>query len=234
MIRRARITLVVIALWVALFVSVFSILFSSRAQAQELNLARLADAPANRVYVRTGAEWAFVAGLGYARTVSVGQRHLVLLGELTAPWATMDTSDYQARVGALLPVMNWRGWQLAGSLEPTVRGTKNDLGHMTGLGADAGLTGGYYAKHWFLAAEFGFDYTLTTKVTHSQLYRTAVYENARDGWYIDPGGNYRLGGQTGASFGNYEVALRAGILRDMMGGQPMFPFYATLGISTRW
>jgi len=234
MIRRAGLTMVAAAVWVGLWVSVFTMLFSSRAEAQELNLAKLADAPANRVYARTGAEWAFVAGAGYARTVPVGQRHLVLLGELTAPWATLDTSDYQARVGALLPLLAWRGWQLAGSLEPTVRGTKNDVGRMTGLGANAGMTGGYYAQRWFLAGELGFDYTLTTKITHSTLYREAVYANARDGWYINPGGNYRLGGQAGASFGNYEVALRAGILRDMMGGQPMFPFYATLGVSTSW
>jgi hypothetical protein len=199
-----------------------------------VNLARLDEGPANRVYVRTGAEWAFVAGVGYTRTVPVGQRRLVLLGELTAPWAAADASDYQARVGALVPVVSWRGWQLAGSLQPTVRGTKNDLGRMTSLGANAGVVGGYYSPHWFAAGELGFDYTLTTRIAHSQLYRGTVYENARDGWYVNPGGNYRLGGQAGASFSRYELALRAGVLRDMMGGQPMFPLYATLAFSTSW
>jgi hypothetical protein len=234
MIRRGGITAVAAAVWVALFVSVFVMLFSWRAQAQEVNLARLDEAQANRVYVRTGAEWAFVAGVGYARTVPVGQRRLVLLGELTAPWAAADASDYQARVGALVPILAWRGWQLAGSLEPTVRGTKNDVGRMTSLGANAGVMGGYYAQHWFVAGELGFDYTLTTRIAHSQLYRDTVYENARTGWYVNPGGNYRLGGQAGASFGRYELALRAGILRDMMGGQPMFPLYATLAFATSW
>jgi hypothetical protein len=233
MIRRVGITTVAVAVWVALFVSVV-MLFSWRAQAQEVNLARLDEGPANRVYVRTGAEWAFVAGMGYARTVPVGQRRLVLLGELTAPWAAADASDYQARVGALVPILVWRGWQLAGSLEPTVRGTRNDLGRMTSLGANAGVTGGYYARHWFVAGELGFDYTLTTRIAHSKLYRDTVYENARDGWYVNPGGNYRLGGQAGASFRRYELALRAGILRDMMGGEPMFPLYATLAFSTSW
>jgi hypothetical protein len=230
MIRRAGITTVVAMACVALFV----LLFSGRAQAQEVNLAQLEEGPANRVYVRTGAEWAFVASVGYARTVPVGQRRLVLLGELTAPWASADAADYQARLGALVPILIWRGWHLAGSLEPTVRGTKNDLGRMTSLGANAGLTGGYYSPHWFAAGELGFDYTLTTRIAHSQLYRDTVYENARDGWYVNAGGNYRLGGQAGASFGRYELALRAGILRDMMGVQPMFPLYATLAVSTSW
>jgi len=230
MIRRVGITKVAAAVGVALFV----VLFAWRAQAQEVNLARLDEGPANRVYLRTGAEWAFVAGVGYARTVPVGQRRLVLLGELTAPWAAADASDYQARVGALVPILAWRGWQLAGSLEPTVRGTKNDVGRMTSLGANAGVTGGYYAPHWFLAGEFGFDYVLTTQITHSKLYREAVYPDARDGWYVDPGGNYRLGGQAGASFGRYDLVARAGVLRSMMGGAPMFPLYATLGLSTSW
>ena len=61
-----------------------------------------------------------------------------------------------------------------------------------------------------------------------------VYENARDGWYVNPAGNYRLGGQAGASFRDHELAVRAGILRDMMGGRPMFPLYATLAFSTSW
>jgi hypothetical protein len=230
MIRRAGITTVAAGVWVALFV----MLFSWRAQAQEVNLARLDEGSANRVYVRTGAEWAFVAGLGYARTVPVGQRRLVLLGELTAPWAAADASDYQARVGALVPLLIWRGWQLAGSLAPTVRGTRNDLGRMASLSANTGVIGGYYSQRWFAAGELGFDYTLTTRIAHSQLYRDTVYENARDGWYVNPGGNYRLGGQAGVSFRRYELALRAGILRDMMGGQPMFPLYATLAFSTSW
>jgi hypothetical protein len=230
MIRRGGITTIAAAVWVALFV----LSFAWRAQAQEVNLARLDEGPSNRVYLRTGAEWAFVAGVGYARTVSVGRRRLVLLGELTAPWAAADASDYQARVGALVPILRWRGWQLAGSLEPTVRGTTNDLGRMTSLGANAGVMGGYYARHWFAAGELGFDYALTTRIAHSQLYREAVYDNARDGWYINPGGNYRLGGQAGASFDRYELAVRAGILRNMMGGQPMFPLYATLAFSTSW
>ena len=204
------------------------------ARAQEVNLATLDGAPANRVYLRTGAEWAFVAGVGYARTVPLWGRHLLVLGELTAPWATLDTSDYQARVGAVVPVVEWRGWELAGSFEPTVRGTKNDVSRMTSLGANAGVTGGYYARHGFVAGELGFDYALTTGITHTQLYRDLVYAEARDGWYINPGGNYRLGAQGGVSFGRYDLVLRAGILRDMKGAPPLFPFYATLAFVTSW
>ena len=51
---------------------VFAVLLAARAQAQEVNLARAGrGAAANRVHVRTGAEYGFVAGVGYARTVPV-------------------------------------------------------------------------------------------------------------------------------------------------------------------
>jgi hypothetical protein len=219
------------ALGIALFVTLW---LPVRAYAQEVNLARLDEEAANHVYVRTGAEWALVGSVGYARTVAAGQHRLVLVGEVTAPWATMDTSDYQVRVGALVPIFGWGGWRLAGSFEPTVRGTKNDLGRMTSIGANAGVTGGYYAHRWFVAGELGFDYTLATGIKNSALYRDAVYPDARDGWYVNPGGNYRLGGQAGASFGSYDLAVRGGILREMMGEPPMFPFYATLALSTSW
>jgi hypothetical protein len=211
-----------------------ALLAAAPALGQEMNLAKLDDGPANRVYLRTGAEWAFVAGLGYARSFSLGQRRLLLLGELTAPWASVDASDYQVRLGAMLPILRWRGYQLSASLQPTLRGTKNDVSRMTSIGANAGLTGGHYAAHWFVAGELGFDYALATGIKHTQLYRDTVYQGARDGWYINPGGNHRLGAQAGASFGRHDLVVRAGILREMMGGIPLFPVYATLTFVTGW
>lgn len=211
-----------------------SLLLAAPARAQEVNLARIDEGPANRAYVRTGAEWAFVMGVGYARTASVARHPMLLVGELSAPWVAANTSDYQARLGVLAPILGWRGFRLAGSLEPTLRGTHNDLGRMTAIGADAGLTGGYYTQGWFLAGEFGLDYTLTTHIAQSKLYRDTVYENARDGWYINPGGNYRLGGQAGLSFSRFDVILRGGTLRDMKGNLPMFPYYATVAVVAAW
>jgi hypothetical protein len=199
-------------------------------RAQEVNLATLNEAPENRIYLRTGAEFGFVGAMGYARAVDVLGRRVLLLGEVTVPWAELDTNDYQIRAGALVPVLAWHGWNLAGSLAPTLRGTENDLGTWTAFGVDAGVTGGHYSRHWFVAGELGFDYTLTTHVTNSQTYRNTVYAGARDGWYVNPGGNYRLGAQAGASFGRYDVVLRGGILRDMVGNPPLLPIYATLAL----
>lgn len=202
--------------------------------AQEVNLSTLDDGEANRVYVRTGAEYGFVAGVGYARTMRLFDRTLLLSGEVTAPWANVDESDGQGRVGVLVPIVASRRWRLAGSFAPTVRGTKNELGRMGGVSADFGLTGGWYARRWFVAGELGFDWAISTYVAHSDQYRQNVYPDARDGWYYGAGGNVRTGLQTGASFGKFDVVLRMGGLRDVGGEAPLLPFYGTLAFGTRW
>src|SRR5262245_4265269 len=204
------------------------------ARAQEVNLARLDDEPANRVHVRTGAEYGFVAAVGYARTVSLLERRLLLTGDVTVPWAGLDASDYRVRAGALVPIVGSRRWRLAGTVAPTVRGTENIAGRMTSVGTDLGVQGGFYARHWFVAGETGFDWAMTTHITHSDRYRETVYAGARDGWYALAGGNIRYGLQVGASFGRYDLALRAGQMVDTGGEKPLLPFYGTLALDTRW
>ncbi len=63
----------------------------------------------------------------------------------------------------------------------------------TALGVDSRLTGGYYARRWFLAGEVGFDWLAATHITFSDAYRT-MYSDAKDGWYGTPGGTglYRV------------------------------------------
>lgn len=204
------------------------------ARAQEVNLAAVADGGANRVYLRTGAEFGFVAGVGYVRTVDVLGRNLLVGADLTAPWASPDASDYRGRLSALVPIVELRRWRLAGSLAPTVRRTNNDVARMTSAGVDLGVVGGYYRPHWFVAGEAGFDWAMSTHVAHGDEYRSSVYAGARDGWYANPGGNLRYGAQTGATFGRHELALRLGQLIDVAGEAPLLPFYGTVSFATRW
>ena len=105
---------------------------------------------------------------------------------------------------------------------------------MTGVGADVGAVGGYYARHWFVAGELGFDWAMSTYVAHSDAYRSAVFDGARDGWYPNPGGNARAGLQGGVSFGRYDAILRLGQVRGIDGDPPLLPFYGTLALDARW
>lgn len=212
---------------------VLGLLAPVTARAQELNLSTLDEAP-NRVHVTTGAEYGFVAGAGYSRVLPVFDRVLVLTGEATLPWAGLDLSDYRVRVGALVPIVGSARWKLAGSVAPTVRGTKNDISRMTDVGVDVGLVGGYYARRWFAAAELGVDLAATTHIAHTDEYRMSVHADAKDGWYANTGGNLRAGLQAGVAFSAYDVILRAGQVRDVAGDPPLLPFYGTLTVAKRW
>ena len=102
------------------------------------------------------------------------------------------------------------------------------------LGGGYGGGGGYYAPGWFAAGELGFDWAITTHVAPSDLYRRLAFAGARDGWYGNPGGNFRVGVQTGLSFGRYDLVLRVGELRDAGLEKPMLPLYGTLTFDMRW
>ncbi len=203
-------------------------------RAQELNLARLDLASPNLVSVRTGAEYGLVADAGYARAVGLLGGVVLLGGELTAPWSGLAHGDFRLRATALLPVASGERWKLAASFAPTLRGASNDAGRFTGFGADLGAVGGYFAPGWFAAAELGLDWTLATRVVHSDAYRRLVFAGARDGWYADTAATLRAGAQLGVSFGRHDLVLRLGGLRDAGGAKPLLPIYATLGFGTRW
>ena len=211
-----------------------AVLLSSPAWGYEVNLAKIDEQAPNHVHVRTGAEYGFVAAAGYGRAVPFLGRTILLEGDATLPWGGFDAGDFRLRASALVPLVGTGHWRLAGSLAPTLRATSNDVSRMTNLGIDLGAVGGYYSSGWFAGGELGFDWALTTHVAHSDLYRRIVYAGARDGWYANPGGNFRLGVQAGVSFSRYDLVLRVGELRDMKGEGPMFPLYGTLALDTRW
>jgi hypothetical protein len=52
-----------------------------------------------------------------------------------------------------------------------------------------------------------------------------VYDDARDGWYGNPGG---------ITHGRHDVILRAGRMIDVAGEPALIPIYATLTFGTRW
>ncbi len=203
------------------------------AHAQEINLASLDEEP-NRLSVSTGAEYGFVAGIGYSRILPFLDRQVVLTGDATLPWASIDVMDFRVRASALVPIVGTTHWKVAGALAPTLRTLESNVYSMTDLGVDASVVGGYYRRAWYVALESGVDLALTTHVTHSDEYRMNVHMDATDGWYSNPGANVRAGLQTGVAFDRYDIILRAGRVLDSNGEPPLIPFYGTLTVDARW
>ncbi len=215
--------------------TLFAVLLAAplTARAQSLNVATL-EAGSDVATLTTGTEHGLMLGLGYARAVTVADRAVAFHADVALGWAEVDVDDFALRTGALAPIVGEGRWKVLGGLAAVIRGTENDIARMFGAGVDAAILAGRYARGGFFAAELGFDWTLTTHVGHRDLYRTKVYADARDGWYGNPAGMFRVGLQGGLSFGRYDVVVRAGRFADVAGKPPLFPFYGTLSFYARW
>jgi hypothetical protein len=203
---------------------------ATTASAQEMNLANTSPARPSIVGVRAGVDHAFLGEIGYRHVLSWGGQQLFVGGDAALPWARPDLDDYRLRLTAGLP-LGGEHWKVAGWLSPTVRGTKNAVSRMTGVGADLRFTGGYYSRRWFLAGELGLDWVGATRVDFSQAYRSRVYSGAKDGWYRNPGGTAYAGLQGGVSFSALDVVVRAGHPRTTALEMQTVPFYVTLGVN---
>lgn len=200
---------------------------ATAARGQELNLAAASEARPGIASVRTGMDHALVAEVGYRRLLSWGSQRLFLGGDAALPWAGLDLRDYRLRAMLGIPFGGER-WQAAAWLSPVVRGTRNAASRMTAVGAEARLTGGYYAPRWFAAAEAGLDWSAATHIRFSGAYRE-VYAGARDGWYRSPGGTVYAGLLGGVSFSSVDLVVRAGHPRTLALEMQTVPFYLTLG-----
>jgi hypothetical protein len=210
--------------------AVLALAATTRASAQELNLAATSTARPSIVQARSGMDHAFLGEVGYRHVLAWGDQQFFVGGDVAMPWAKVDLRDYRLRATGGLPFGGQR-WKLAGWLSPTVRGTENAASEMTSLGVDLRLTGGYYAPRWFIAGEVGLDWIAATHITFSDAYRTSVYSGARDGWYRTPGGTFYTGFHAGVSFSSFDVIVRAGHPRTTALEPQTVPFYLTLGVN---
>jgi hypothetical protein len=209
---------------------VLALAAAARSSGQELNLATTSTARPSIVEVRTGLDHALLGALGYRRVLAWHDRQLFVGGDVAIPWAGPDLGDHRLRATVGLP-FGWEHWKLAGWVSPALRGTENAVSEMAALGVDLRLTGGYYARRWFVAGEAGLDWIAATHITFSDAYRTRVYSGAKDGWYRTPGGTTYAGLHGGVSFSSFDLVVRAGHPRTTALEQQTVPLYVTVGVN---
>jgi hypothetical protein len=200
------------------------------ASAQELNLATAGTDRPGIVEVRGGFDHALLGEVGYRHVLAWGAKQVILGGDVAMPWAKADLHDYRLRATVGLP-LGWEHWKVAGWLSPTLRGTRNVVSDMTAAGVDVRLTGGYYARRWFVVGEAGLDWVAATRISFSDRYRDVVYSGAKDGWYRTPGGTTYAGLQAGVSLSSFDVVVRAGHPRTTALEEQTFPMYLSLGVN---
>ncbi len=127
-------------------------------------------------------------------------------------------------------MVRWQSVQLSGAAAFVTRGTQNVVYRGLDFGADLTGTLGVYRRGWFAAGQFGKDKDIVTHITNTKWYRDNVYQDAKDGWYLDAGGTFHYGMIAGVNVGRTELVGRAGLRRTEDWNQVTPPFYGSLGI----
>ncbi len=200
-----------------------------RTASAQWNTARL-NGGRNRIYMTVGLDPAVVTAVGYARVVPVLGHEFQIGTDVGIAAAKPDVKDFRARVEIQSTVLRYESLQLTGSAAFVTRGTENVVYRGLDFGAD--ITGmlGVYKPGWFAAAQFGKDKAIITHITHTDWYRQHVYQDAKDGWYLDAGGTFHYGMMAGLTVGRTELVGRAGYRKTEDWNQILPPFYGSVGI----
>lgn len=184
----------------------------------------------SRVYTTFGLDPALVSSVGYARVVPVFEHHVQFTGDVGLATAGLDAEDFRVRMGMQTSLVQWRSMRVTGSATFITRGTENTIYRGINFGSDFTGTVGVYREGWFASAEGGFDKAIVTHMRLSDWYRENYYPDAKDGWYIDAGGNWHYGLAGGVAVKRTELLLRAGWHRTERYNELATPFYASVGV----
>jgi hypothetical protein len=213
----------------ASFVLVVSIASSASAQ---WNVARF-DSTKVWTYATFGLDPAFVATVGVSGVIG-GRARVQLGAEFGSVVAAFDMRDWRARAIGRTTVAHLGWFRVTGEEAVIARGTSNSIYSAVNVGASTAFTAGAYQRRWFFAAEAGFDKAIATRVTNSEWYREWYYADAKNGWYVSPGGTFHAGLIGGVNIGRLELVARAGQLRTEQLNAMNPPMYGTLGVGLGW
>ncbi len=202
--------------------------------AQSVNWAGLNE----RKHIINGAfalENGMIRSIGYSQIFNTGLLPICANIELSMPFGNKSFDDYKTKLGAQVRWFEYRNFHVISKIQSTFRRYENDFVRLVNFGSDMSAIVGYYRPKWFLAGEFGFDKAIITQFRHSDIYRNQ-FPLVSDGWFEpSTGGNFYFGIQTGYSFKNQDLTLKAGKCYEQdFKTKPTFPYYAQLGINFKF
>lgn len=179
-----------------------------------------------------GADFGVVSSLTYGYKFNLRKRPVIAGAEYSFSYGEKMTDDWKLKLGGQIKLVNLGPVLFSARVQAIGRRYENDLVKMFNIGSDMALTGGYYRRRWFVAAETGFDKAIVTQITHTDKMREN-YEYARNGWYLATGGNFYYGIQAGLMAGNrWTLYLRAGKMTEQdFKSSPTIPFYGQVGVN---
>ncbi len=217
-----------------IFIISFSF-FTKLNYAQVLNWASFKSEQRHLLNINAGWEYGFVYGGGYGYKLKT-KVPIIINGEYSFPSGENLVDDFKTKVGGIIRLYKINNFQFSANIYGVFRRFENPLVRLANFGSDFSGVAGYYKPKWFLAGQIGFDKAIVTHFKHSELFKTNIYSNVKDGWYEPAtGGNFYYGVQTGYSFKQHDIYLKAGrMLTQDFKTTPLIPFYAQFGYNLKF
>ena len=202
--------------------------------AQNINWASLQKNQRHILNINAGLDYGLTYGVGYGYQLKT-KLPFVLNAEYSFPSGKELLDDFKTKVGGSIRFAQVDNFQFSAKLHGVFRRYENTLTRLVNFGSDMSVAAGYYKRKLHIAAEVGFDKAIVTHFKHSKAYKNS-FPDVQDGWFEPAtGGNFYYGIQTGISFKQHDIYLKAGrmITQDFR-TTPLIPFYAQLGYNLKF
>ncbi|HEX7904329.1 MAG TPA: hypothetical protein VF487_10650 [Chitinophagaceae bacterium] len=210
-----------------------SLSISANAFSQSINWKSLDKEQKHIININAGAEYGLTAGAGYGYQLK-SKMPIVLNVEHSFPAGKRLMDDFKTKIGGYIRLYEINNFQFSAKIQGVFRRYENSFASLLNFGSDMTGIAGYYKPKWFIAGEAGFDKAIVTHFKHTAAYKQN-FPSVKDGWYEpSTGGNFYYGLQTGFSFRQNDIYLKAGkLVSQDFSTTPLFPFYLQIGYNIR-
>ncbi len=219
----------------------FTLLFffsSVNIMAQDQSMVGQLTEKEQSIDVYFGMDYSFsTVGVAYKRGFTFLNRPLTIGTDLAFPLITPDLKDYRIKIiKSQLSVYRTKYFDFAVTYSPTLAGTGTKAQRILAFGNEFGLLSGYWGPKWGFGLEVTADMKNATRIEHTSYYREVVYEDIKDGWYKNTGGNIRYNVVVSRRFKRLDGSVRIGNSNTLKFKKYMFIplYYFVIGSTYRF
>ena len=216
---------------IATLIFVMSVGYTS---AQNINWQSLNIEQKSLGYLNAGYDFGMTTQIGYGYKLDAF-RPILLTADYSFPMGEDLIDDFKIKLGGQIAIFEKNNFIASAKFYGIFRRHQTNLVRMLSFGAELSALAGYYQPTWHIAGEFGFDKSIITHLTHSDVFRDN-FPIITDGWYIPSGGHLYYGIQGSKTLNkSFELSLRAGATNAQVNDENApLPYYTQIGLVWRF
>jgi len=211
-------------------IMVLAVLIPYNGYCQIINYGNIKEEKKNIVGVNIG--WDYSMSYEFSHSYRISSKNpTYLISSTSFPVGKNIIDDSKSKFGVQTIVFQKNDFCIIGNYAIVMREFRSPLVRIYNFGSDLKFISGYFKENWFIALEFGIEYSHISHFKHSEIYKNNIYDNVKDGWYNHIySGNKFLGIQTGYSFRKSDITLCLGTINNLkIHSNPLVPYYCKLG-----